>query len=71
MELRHSQGDRNENLFPSPAVGLATMGAAWAQDISAQDFVNQAASEGKLPGLFHDAHHASYSGESSNGRKPQ
>lgn len=33
-------------LILSTALGLATMGAAWAQGMTAQDFVNQAASGG-------------------------
>ncbi|MBV0893341.1 DUF4142 domain-containing protein [Paracoccus sp. Z118] len=33
-------------LFLSAAFGLATLGAAWAQGTTAQDFVNQAASGG-------------------------
>lgn len=33
-------------LILSTALGLATMGAAWAQAMTAQDFVNQAASGG-------------------------
>ena len=35
-----------KTLILSAAFGLATMGAAWAQGMTAQDFVNQAASGG-------------------------
>ena len=35
-----------KTLFLSAAVGLASMGTAWAQDMTAQDFVTQAASGG-------------------------
>ncbi|MCZ0963346.1 DUF4142 domain-containing protein [Paracoccus benzoatiresistens] len=35
-----------KTLFLSAAFGLATMGTAWAQDMTAQDFVTQAASGG-------------------------
>ena len=35
-----------KTLFLSAAVGLMSMGAAWAQDMTAQEFVNQAASGG-------------------------
>lgn len=35
-----------KTLFLSAAVGLASLGTAWAQDMTAQDFVTQAASGG-------------------------